>query len=209
MRRHFRSRWSLALAVGAMLMVALTLYGWFARTGAGTPIPASGGEAMNLPPFAGQLYLQTDARWKDDRLGGSGEGFGATGCVVCCISMALAHHGIDIPPGRLNARLDSMGGFTPEGWVKWTSVSELTSNRITIEAPSNPEHMMIDESLKVGNPVLAKVLLRNSVPHWVLIVGKEGYHYLMNDPLGDGSGAERLDRYKSPVHTIRVVRRSG
>src|SRR6186997_253292 len=40
-------------------------------------------------------YLQRDRRWAADPIGGSEKPLGAVGCTVCCLSMALAQHGIE------------------------------------------------------------------------------------------------------------------
>lgn len=46
-----------------------------------------------------------------------------------------------------------------------------------------PDTTEIENALKNGHPVIAKVMLRNVVQHWVLIVGKNGTEYLVRDPL--------------------------
>src|SRR5688500_9140080 len=47
-------------------------------------------------------YSQRDARWAMEPIGGSSKPLGTVGCTVCCLSMALAQHGIDLTPAELN-----------------------------------------------------------------------------------------------------------
>jgi hypothetical protein len=53
---------------------------------------------------------------------------------------------------------------------------------------------------------LRKVFINRVITHWVLVVGKEGTEYLIQDPLGSGQGAARLSRYSSGVHAIRILK---
>ncbi|MHC4155903.1 MAG: hypothetical protein ACYST6_13395 [Planctomycetota bacterium] len=157
----------------------------------------------------GGIYLQTDARWADDKVGGSGEKMRAVGCTVCCVSMALEHCGFAVDPGRLNGLLKEDHGYTRRGWIRWFAVSKLADDRISVEIPGKPTAEIIDSTLGSGYPVIAKVMIGPRVPHWVLIVGKEDGDYLIKDPLGDGRGLEKLSKYKSGVCSIRILKNRG
>lgn len=196
--------WTTALGIGALFMV-IVAYSFFVRT---TPLHVQGGEPMDRFTLGEDpIYLQNDPRWRNARLGGSREPFGATGCTVCCLSMALSRFGIEIDPGELNRRLDSLGGFTEQGWLKWNAVPRMTGGRIMVDASNRPDYVTIDRALRNGNPVLARVLLNGNVAHWVLIVGKDGYDYLMKDPLGSDKRVETMERLGSDIQAIRVVQR--
>ncbi|MCC7437404.1 MAG: hypothetical protein IT211_02795 [Armatimonadetes bacterium] len=197
-----------ALLIGSVLLVVVGIAAAIIRDRLAAPISISGGEAMEIVLADTPIYLQTAPQWKEVRLGGSHEAFSATGCVVCCVSMALAHHGIAIPPDELNGRLALKGGFTERGWLRWRAVEELTNNAITIDTPY-PSHQEIDDALKAGNPVIVRVMIGAVIPHWVLVVGKRGTEYLMNDPLGEGVIAEPLRRFRSQISAVRVVRRNS
>ena len=41
---------------------------------------------------------------------------------------------------------------------------------------------MLDGELAKGNPVIVRLKLRNGTPHFVVVVGKEGWDYLIRDP---------------------------
>ncbi|MDB5036170.1 MAG: hypothetical protein JWQ98_3411 [Chlorobi bacterium] len=166
----------------------------------GTPLPRF---ALDQTP----IVLQTDPRWKDSRLGGSGERFGATGCAICCMSMAMNHYNIGMRPDSLNAILQAASGFTRQGWIKWDAITDITDGRISVETDLPLTHATIDSVLRQGIPLLARVMIRGTFNHWVLVVGKEGTEYLIKDPLGDGTRLDSLSRYNSNIYAIRIVRK--
>ena len=151
------------------------------------------------------IYLQNDPRWKNDRIGGSQQTLGAVGCTICCVSMALAHYGIDLPPPQLNELLKANNGYTSQGWLKWQTVSQLTYSQIDFMIVDQPQTALIDAALHLSQPVIAKILLYGIFPHWVLIVGKNGPDYLVKDPLGDGKSLTRLS-HQQRIYAIRVVK---
>jgi ABC-type bacteriocin/lantibiotic exporter with double-glycine peptidase domain len=155
------------------------------------------------------IYLQTDPRWADERIGGSNEAIAEVGCTLCCIAMALEHHGLHLTPAELNAKLKAADGYTSRGWVKWHAVSTATGGAVRVEVPDEPSRERIDAALAAGCPVIAKVLLWRITPHWVLLVGKQGDDYVIKDPLGDGTSLERLAKYRSGIQAIRIVRSAG
>lgn len=197
-----------AALIGSVLMIVLGIAAAVVRDYLAAPISISGGRRMQIVLMDTPIYLQTAPEWKEVRLGGSNEAFSSTGCVVCCVSMALAHHGIAITPDVLNAQLALKGGFSERGWLRWRAVEELTANKITIDTPY-PSHQEIDDALEAGNPVIVRVMIGATIPHWVLVVGKRGTEYLMNDPLGQGIAAEPLSRFRSEISAVRVVRRTN
>ncbi|MBN1513901.1 MAG: C39 family peptidase [Phycisphaerae bacterium] len=154
------------------------------------------------------IYRQADPRWADQTLGGSGEPLRSVGCTVCCISMALAHHGITLDPSELNRKLKEADAYTERGWVKWKAVTRVTGNRVRIELPRNPSNRDIEAALAEGNPVLVKIILSSGAPHWVLLVGRDGHEYLMKDPLGDGKTLKPLSSFGSEIRSVRIVTRA-
>jgi hypothetical protein len=70
-------------------------------------------------------------------------------------------------------------------------------------------HARIDRALKSQQPVIAKVYLNGIIPHWVLIVGKEGNDYLMRDPLEDGKKVQRLSEYGSKIYAMRTLKQQA
>jgi ABC-type bacteriocin/lantibiotic exporter with double-glycine peptidase domain len=151
------------------------------------------------------FYLQTDARWANERIGGSGETLRAVGCTVCCLSMALAQHGVALDPSALNQRLKEADGFTAQGWLKWGAVRTATEGKVHVRVPDEATEADVAAALQAGNPVLVKVALGNGVLHWVLVVGREGREYLVKDPLGDGRSLKLLSSFQSEILAVRVV----
>jgi ABC-type bacteriocin/lantibiotic exporter with double-glycine peptidase domain len=150
------------------------------------------------------IYLQTDERWKDETIGGSGERIRSVGCMLCCVAMSLTYHGIHIDPADLNTHLKQTDGYTDRGWVIWGAVTAL-SDDIQIDIPQKPTHKKIDEALKEKTPVIAKILLKGYIPHWVLIVGKHTGQYLVLDPLGNGKIVNVLSHFNSDIYAIRII----
>jgi len=61
------------------------------------------------------IYLQTDPKWVGEKMSGSGEPLRWVGCTIGCLSMALAHHGVQVDPGELNRELKESDGYTFRG----------------------------------------------------------------------------------------------
>jgi len=193
------------------LVVVIGIVGYTAfknRTDNNTPAVTNANTAGKVStPIGGSIYLQRDKRWANDTIGGSGEKFGDVGCTVCCICMAMEYCGINIDPGELNKRLKENGGYTDKGWVKWFTAAEVTGNKVTIEMPKKPTTEKIDETLKLGYPVIAKGVTRwNKIPHWVLIVAKDGEDYLIKDSLGDGKKLDKFSKYGDDILSIRIFK---
>jgi hypothetical protein len=170
-------------------------------------ISATGGEILvstNAPitPY----HLQADEQWAGVLLGGSGERFADVGCTVCCVSMAFTHLGFPISPKELNAELIMLDGYTDRGWLKWHAASAVTRGTITFTIPKHPTHALIDDAIKAKQPVIAKVLLWESMPHWVLIVGKDQNEYLIKNPLHQDRTLQKLSEISSRIHSVRIAK---
>jgi hypothetical protein len=72
-------------------------------------------------------------------------------------------------------------------------------------AIARPTQGDIDAAIETRRPVLVKVFINHVVPHWVLLVGKEGTEYLMRDPLNERKTLMRLSHYGSDIYGVRVV----
>jgi len=174
---------------------------WFA-------IAPRGGEAFTMPALSTPHYRQHDLRWAEERIGGFGESLGRVGCTICSLAMALDYYGVKMPPKELNEFLKAHEGYNPRGWLRWNSVEKVSGGKVTLDYMSRPDHAVIDCALRKAQPVLAKVYISAIIPHWVLIVGKDGQEYLMRDPLGEANSVDRISDYKSKVYAVRVLQRS-
>ena len=193
------------------VLVALSLAGVFVvrfiRGNNSPPIAPHGGESFqNFANIETPFYLQRDPRWKDHTVGCSGESLGKVGCAVASLAMALHHYGVELTPAQLNESLKTHSGYTLRGWLRWGAVATISEGKVAVEIIPKPTHADLDSALKQRRPVLVKVLIRHVVPHWVLIVGKEGLEYLMRDPLGDGKSESRLSSYGSDIYGVRIIK---
>ena len=161
---------------GTFLLVAslaLMLAGWLAQTRTAR-IPSRGGEPADIPSLPDQpTFLQVDPAWMNDTVGGSGETISAVGCTLCCLSMAFCQAGYPTNPQRLNTDLKERDGYTREGWLKWEVAEKIAGKGVRIEVVRRPSHAKIDTALRAGHPVVARIRLWDSLPHWVLIGGKK------------------------------------
>jgi hypothetical protein len=146
-------------------------------------IPSIGGRYFHgrveipVPAFA-----QDDPRWSDVRLGPSTDTLGDEGCAVTSAAMVAAFYGIKTDPQQLNAFLTRTGGFTGDGLIHWSRVPSIAPAHLELAYNGVPSYELIDSNLLAGNPVIALIPLPDGGYHFVVIVGKEGRHYLIRDP---------------------------
>ncbi len=169
-------------------------------------IPPSGGKhfasrvLIEVPSF-----LQNDPLWGQEPLGPSPtDTLGSAGCAVASCAMVLASYGVDTDPRRLNEFLNSRDGFTPEAWLKWEVGAELSPDKVRFVYEDVPSYQLIDENLERGNPVIVRIRYASGITHFVVIRGKEGYDYLINDPgRHGGHGAYPLKQLGSNIEALR------
>lgn len=174
--------------------------------GPATPngLATSGGKKMSVKIDV-DPRLQWDERWNKEELGASQQTIGAVGCTLCSLSMALESHGFENDPQKLNRQLSDLEGYTKSGLLIWGTVSRITKGKYQVKIEDQPTHESIDGQLAMGNPVIAKVLFSDAIWHWVLICGKEGSGYLINDPLGSGKSHESMSNYRKGIYAIRYL----
>lgn len=190
-----------------LILAVLGAVAWHFHERNSPPIPASGGMPFqNFTPLAGVTYLENDPRWRDERIGGSGEKLGEAGCAICASAMALDVLGFHSTPKELNDKLKAAGGYNARGWLEWKVVGDVTTNKILVDAVAKPTHKDIDAALTNRFPVAVKLFINGNIPHWVLVVGKQGTNYLMRDPLGDGHTLEPLSKYESDLYGVRIFK---
>lgn len=200
------SRRLIYTAVALVVVVGVAVGGLYAslKSVVPDPIPATGGERFNTSSVASfPYYLQTDPAWADLALGESNEKMANAGCTVCCIAAGLSALGRPIDPGEVCQGLAAVDGFNSNGQVVWRRVADLTGGEVATGLPEL-SHETIDLELVGRRPVIAKIMLSRSVPHWVLIVGKDGHEYRIMDPLDQEREVLYLSRRSETIETIRV-----
>src|SRR5438309_7509804 len=155
-------------------------------------------------------FRQGDEKWSDDPLGGVEENgtVGGEGCAVAAVAMLFKFYGIDTDPQQLNWFLTSVGGYTERGWVYWDRAAWLAPDRVRHVYEDLPSYQLIDSNLARGNPVIVRVRLRNGITHFVVIAGKDGFDYLVQDPGGGAAkGLYPLRELQSNVEGLRFYER--
>ncbi len=195
------------VVLGAVGTVAAATLAWRLQVfyAPDLPVPSRGGDRFDLVLAVPDLK-QHDPRWADLPIGGSREPLKDVGCTLCSSAMLFAYHGIPLLPDQLNQRLQEVDGFTGEGRLKWESLVELSGGRLRLDYVGSPTYELIDGCLRDHIPVLAKTPLNSATGHWVVIVGKHGDDYLVNDPLARRSEPVALSDVSAEISSIRVLR---
>jgi len=154
-------------------------------------------------------FFQADPRWRDDRLGGTNGALGSEGCAVTSAAMVLGSYGIDVDPGRLNRFLTAHQGYEEAGWIRWESVAEISPGIIEKAYENFPSYARIDLNLLLGNPVIVRVRRADGMNHFVVIVGKRGFDYLIRDPSRAEGGGKvyPLADLGVPIEALRYYRK--
>lgn len=168
------------------------------------------GGVMDIKPLA-----QGDARWGGDKLGTSNTTISGYGCLITCVTMMLNHLGWAETPGTLNVKLRDNGGYHNGNLFVWGSLSALYPGVKFAYRYSGSATDKINASLAAGMPVIVHVDYNPSTPaideHWVLVVGRQGDDYIINDPK-DGKQLLFSTRYgvaSKNIHTVCTYNFSG
>jgi hypothetical protein len=149
---------------------------------------------------------QSDERWSDDPLGGVPPNgtLGGEGCAVAAAAMVLKFYGIETDPQQLNWFLTSVGGYTERGWIYWDRAAWFAPDRVRHVYEDLASYQLIDSNLAHGNPVIVRVRLRSGVTHFVVVVGKDGFDYLVRDPgAASAKGVYPLRELCSDIDALR------
>ena len=206
--RRFRKRtWFWLVGLASVIAVsALSWYYFWPRQ-----IASSGGLYC---PYRLQLavprFAQGDERWANDSLAGTQGTMAGEGCAVSSAAMVLSFYGFELDPGRLNQFLITHEGFTPEGWLRWEIAADFVPGKAKKVYEDLPSFFLIDSNLLRGNPVIIRLRLPGGVTHFVVIIGKRGFHYLIQDP---GSGGEQgvypLDELTGKIEALRFYQKTS
>lgn len=204
-KRHASARWIIAAAA---LILLLFLISWCWRR----PIEGSGGL-----PIPGEIvisvpqFFQGDPLWSEEALGDTAGTLGSEGCAVASAAMLLSHYGMDVDPQRLNTFLKQNNGYEGRAWLRWESAAEFSPGMIEKSYEDLPSYALIDWNLLLGNPVIVRIRRPDGITHFVVIVGKHGFDYLIRDPAGYGAAAGGsvypLSSLGVPIEALRYYRR--
>jgi hypothetical protein len=127
-------------------------------------------------------FQQNDPHWSEQLLGDTIDTLGQSGCAVTSAAMVLRAYGVDTDPQRLNAYLTTHRGYVGDGWLVWEKAAELGGGQVVKAYEDLPSYALIDANILKGNPVIVRIHLRNGTTHFVVVVGKQGWSYLIRDP---------------------------
>jgi len=193
----------------AIILIGITIGAACFYYGGTRKIPSAGGayffSRLELPVVR---FAQADPRWSEDPLGSTPGSMGEEGCAVSSSAMVLAFYGQDVDPGRLNAFLTTNAGYTPEGWLYWEKAAAYRPGMVRHAYEDLPSYFLIDFNLLRGNPVIVRIRLPSGMTHFVVIVGKMGFDYLVQDPASKGEfGVYPLAQLAPEIEALRFYER--
>ena len=194
-------RLGIVLSIPTVILLAFWLWKMPLNGRGGIPVP--GELVIDVPQF-----FQGDRNWGEDHLGETPGTLAAQGCAVSSASMLLGFYGMDIDPKRLNHFLIDHNGYEGKAWLKWESAAEYSPRMVEKAYEDLPSYALIDWNLLHGNPVIVRIRRTDEITHFVVVVGKRGFDYLIRDPAGSGDGRiYPLADLGVPVEALRYYRR--
>jgi hypothetical protein len=135
-----------------------------------------------LPLLAVPFFSQQVGRWVNDKLGTDGPLISRKGCALTSAAMVMAYYGVDIDPGRLNAKI-GRDGYDENYQLYWSAVRDIChtrENQIEYTGSANADFDRLNEELDESYPVIAWVKSSEVPMHFIVFRGKtEGkYHFL-------------------------------
>ena len=118
-------------------------------------------------------------------------------------------YGVDTDPGRLNDFLNANAGVHPQrlGLLGKKPPPSRPRGQVEKAYEDLPSYALIDDNLLNGNPVIVRVTLRNGTTHFLVVVGKQGWSYLVQDPARPpGFGVYPLKRLVPHIDALRFFR---
>lgn len=140
---------------------------------------------LPIPPIS-----QKNPLWKYSKLGFSSLSIGSYGCVLCVHTMIACYYGYNHNPLTLNELYKEKGIYLNQNLIDFWGIPKAFPNikpEEFIQCPDVPASLdLIDKYLDEQKPVIALVDFDKATQglqsHFVLIIGKEGSDYLINDP---------------------------
>jgi hypothetical protein len=194
---------------GGLFIAALLWFGVPAFFGWKHVISSHGGRYfVHRVQIPVPVFTQDDPRWNFELLGPTFETIGQSGCAITSAAMVLSAYGVDTDPDRLNAFLTTHAGYTPNGWLYWEKAAAIAPGGQVEKAYEDlPSYALIDDNLLHGNPVIVRVTLHNGTTHFLVIVGKKGWNYLVQDPARPPDfGVYPLKRLTGEIQALRFFR---
>lgn len=155
---------------------------------------------LKLPLFkqAGQswsgLYLDTGKQYT----------IGEKGCALTSFTMVAHHYGADKHPGQMRDALFNGHGLAANGDMMWSQVQPAAGGGVRFVASIGGNMDRVNSELAAGVPLIVRVPHYGA--HWVVLTGRDGGTYYMNDPFGStGANAVFNSVYGDPASQIKQV----
>lgn len=134
----------------------------------------------------GCYYNQRDSSWGNMGIGSSGVSMADAGCLVTSVTMVASHYGKNLKPSDIAGNGTPFVPGTAYMYQSWSSLG-ITVTR----TPVSVSEGVIDGEINAGRPVIVGLYGSAAYPqHFIVIKGKDGGGYIMNDPFlkdgGDG-----------------------
>ena len=203
-------RWMTAVLAAAMLAVVALGAGIAVYMIGKRPLPPAGGwyffSRVQLPV---PLFLQGDPAWGQDQSGTGRYNLSQVGCAISSSAMVMKFYGIDTDPKRLNIFLRDHGGFDQNNDLLWEGPAALAPDRVRHAYEDLPSYYLIDSNLYRGNPVIVRLHLPSGWTHFVVVMGKQGFDYLIRDPSSAGlrKGVYPLRELGCKIEALRYYER--
>ncbi len=123
----------------------------------------------------GCYYSQRDSAWFYNNIGNSTEVLGRVGCLITSWAMVTSHYGKNLKPSDI-------AGSTAPFYLDtaYMVFSGWSVNGVSVSRSSIPKDK-IDEELNAGRPIIVG-LNTSAGTHFIVLKGKNGDEYIMNDP---------------------------
>jgi hypothetical protein len=124
----------------------------------------------------GYYFSQSDPHWANYTIGNSSSTMRAYGCAITSLAMVLNAHGVSIDPGQL-----SKADIFYKDLIVWPDSWE----GVKVVPPTNHGNINwgeIDNQLDKNNPVIVFLRAKGRSGHYVVVTGKVGNQYTVNDP---------------------------
>ena len=209
---HRRGPWRLVLALAVLLLFigggVLTGIYWFSKR---QLAPSGGMYFFSRVELTVPLFQQADPVWGHDRLALSTHTLGQVGCAVSSAAMIMKYYGLDTDPGRLNNFLRDHGGYNEDNDLIWEGPPQLAPDKVRHVYEDLPSYYLIDSNLYRGNPVIVRMRFANGITHFVVVMGKQGFDYLIRDPSHYGleKGVYPLKEICNNIEALRYYEKAA
>lgn len=153
-------------------------------------------------------YRQDASGWASDTLGQTSDTMAGYGCTVTSVANAITNvTGRQMSPKVLNAALSQINGYTSQGWLIWSKITEATNGAVQVTVHDTPTQAGIEACMAGGGYPIVKIKLGGVIPHWVMLSGRQNGEYLMRDPLrgGPSDPAIAVSTRARQIHSLRCL----